>query len=166
MKKRTPAEIAHQIFELLNKRDLDTLTELYHDDLLEDFVAIGPCHGPQETRRFFEELFEAFPDFHLEPVHVVATGDDAVVQWRASGTLSGASFQGLAPNGKALELRGVDVMRFREGKLAQNTVYYDGAAFARGVGLLPPVGSWMERALFAGFNAFTTLRRVVGSPTQ
>ena len=37
----------------------------------------------------------------------------------------------------------------------------DGAALARGMGLLPPQGSAAEKAMFSAFNAFTKARGAV-----
>jgi hypothetical protein len=39
--------------------------------------------------------------------------------------------------------------------VAQNTVYYDGLAFARQIGMLPREGSTADRAVLAAFNATT-----------
>jgi hypothetical protein len=44
-------------------------------------------------------------------------------------------------------LRGCDVVEIRDGLVVDNTVYWDGAAFARQVGLLPPQGSLADRAM-------------------
>jgi len=160
--KTRPAELAGKIFEMLNARDLEGVGQLQQPDVVDDFVAIGPCRGRAEVRRFFEGLFAAFPDFHLEVQNIHGDERHATVQWHATGTLTGAPFQGVAPNGKRIELRGVDVMVFADGKLAHNTIYYDGAAFARGVGLLPPAGSRVEQGMFAAFNAVTAVRRTLG----
>ena len=46
-------------------------------------------------------------------------------------------------------------MRFEDGLLKHNTVYYDGLALARQIGLLPSEGSRTDRALQAAFNART-----------
>ena len=40
-----------------------------------------------------------------------------------------------------------------------NTAYYDGASFARQVGMLPAEGSGAERAMKGAFNAVTKMRR-------
>ncbi|MGB9374214.1 MAG: hypothetical protein WCA82_08655 [Jiangellales bacterium] len=47
------------------------------------------------------------------------------------------------------------MMRFEDGLLKHNTIYYDGLAFARQIGLLPAEGSSADRALQAVFNART-----------
>jgi predicted ester cyclase len=94
-------------------------------------------------------LFAAAPDWRIEIENVLDDGDrQAVVQWRGSGTFDGEPFQGIAPTGRRIELRGVDAVRFdADGKVEENTIYYDGAEFARQVGMLPPRGSGAYRAM-------------------
>ena len=62
------------------------------------------------------------------------------------GELRGTPFQGLAPTGKRLTLRGCDLFRFtKDGKVGENTIYYDGAEFARQIGMLPARDSLATR---------------------
>jgi hypothetical protein len=84
------------------------------------------------------------------------------VRWRAVGTFSGAPYQGIQPTGKRVELRGVDgYIEVEHGLIRRNTIFYDGAGFARAVGLLPARGSRLERALLAAFNLRTRLLRLL-----
>lgn len=160
---RDPAQLAHGLFEALNRRDVDALRVLDAPDVVDDFVAIGVFTGVEAVVGFFQELFAAMPDFHIEVVDVTAEGDTAVVQWRASGTFTGGPFQGIHATHRPVALRGVDVMRFEAGLLKHNTIYYDGLAFARQVGLLPADQSRPDRVLQAAFNARTdALARVRG----
>jgi hypothetical protein len=50
-------------------------------------------------------------------------------------------------------------MEFAEGRYVHNTIYYDGASFARQIGTLPRAGSVTEKATLAAFNATTRLRQ-------
>ena len=159
---RTPGQIARRVFDLLNEKNLDAVAELQHPDVVDDFVVLRPLRGRGEIRGFFEALFAAFPDFHLEVERITEGGDSAAVQWRSTGTFNGAPFEGIAPNGKRVEIRGVDCMTFDDGLIRHNTIYYDGASFARQVGLLPAQGSTAERGMTAAFNAVTELRKRIG----
>jgi hypothetical protein len=49
--------------------------------------------------------------------------------------------QGIAPTRRRVEIRGVDVMEIADGLIQHNTIYYDGATFARQIGLLPGLAS-------------------------
>jgi steroid delta-isomerase-like uncharacterized protein len=155
----TPSEVARTIFEALSKRDLDTAMKFNTDDAVDDFVAIGEFRGRLAIRRFFDELLAAFPDFDIAVDRIVGDDSAAVVQWHAAGTFSGGKFQGIEPTGKHVQIRGVDVMEFAEGRYVHNTIYYDGASFARQIGMLPRSGSVTEKATLFGFNASTRLRQ-------
>jgi steroid delta-isomerase-like uncharacterized protein len=155
----TPSEVARTIFEALSKRDLDTTMKFNADDAVDDYVAIGEFRGKLAIRRFFDELLAAFPDFDIAVDRIVGDDSAAVVQWHSAGTFSGGKFQGIEPTGKQVQIRGVDVMEFAEGRYVHNTIYYDGASFARQIGMLPRAGSGTEKATLAAFNATTRLRQ-------
>lgn len=153
----TPAQVAQAAFEAVNAHDPDALVANSAEDCVDDFVAVGVFRGKGEIRAFFAELFAAVPDLVLTVDRIVADGESAVVQWHGGGTFSGGPFQGIVATGKRIELQGVDFMEVSDGLLRRNTIYYDGAAFARQVGLLPPKGSRAEQAMTAAFNAKTKL---------
>ena len=46
--------------------------------------------------------------------------------------------------------------------MIDNTIYWDGAEFARQVGLLPAQGSLADRLLLRAFNAQTFVRTLIG----
>jgi steroid delta-isomerase-like uncharacterized protein len=156
---RTPVDVARAVFEAVSSRDPDGIVEFGAEDYVDDFVAVGQFHGREAIRGFFREVFAAFPDFQMTVDRIVADESSAVVQWHLSGTFSGAPFQGVHPTGRRVELRGVDVMEIAGGLIRRNTIYYDGASFARQIGLLPAQGSRADRSLVAAFNAATKLRR-------
>jgi steroid delta-isomerase-like uncharacterized protein len=155
----TPAETARAIFDALAKRELDVAMNHAAEDAVDDFVAIGEFRGKRAIRDFFEELLTAFPDFEVTVDRVVGDDEVAVVQWHAMGTFSGGPFQGIEPTGKNVSVRGVDVMEFADGRVRHNTIYYDGASFARQVGLLPRAGSAPDKAMLSAFNVVTRARQ-------
>lgn len=146
-------ESARRIFKALQARDTSIVEQADHEDVVDDFVAIGVMRGRAEVRAFFEELFAAFPDFDIHVENILGDADHAVVQWRAGGTFTGTPFQGFHATGRRIELRGCDVMRFEQGLLRYNTIYYDGLGFARDIGVLPRQGSVADQALMAAVNA-------------
>lgn len=152
---QAPEKVARSVFEALNDHNLGKVDEVVTPDTVDDFVPVGEFHGPEAIRGFFVETLAAFPDFSITVDRVVSAGSTAVVQWHLSGTFTGGTFQGINPTGRRVELRGVDVMDVKDGKVQHDTIYYDGAAFARQVGMLPQKDSPADRAFLAGFNART-----------
>lgn len=156
---------AREIFRrLFDDRDLSDPYAYWSDDSVDHFLAAGESvSGAPALAEWFSRLFAAVPDWRLEVENVVDDGDDqVVVQWTGTGTFTGAPFLGIQSTGRRIELRGCDVIRLdADGRIASNTIYYDGAAFARQVGLLPTQGSRADRVITQAFNGLTTLRRKV-----
>jgi steroid delta-isomerase-like uncharacterized protein len=164
---QTPAEIAREMFAaLFDDRDLSDPYRYWTDRSVDHFLAAGrSVRGAEGLAQWFRDLFAAVPDWSLEIDNVVDDGDrQAVVQWHATGTMSGATpFLGIEPNGRRVDIRGVDVLRFdADGKVDTNTVYYDGAQFARDLGMLPPRDSAADKGMLAAFNGLTKLKRRLG----
>jgi steroid delta-isomerase-like uncharacterized protein len=155
-----PAALMRKLLEAVAAKDLDAMWAMQHDDVVEDFVALGEFKGKDKVGAFFSELFSAAPDMQFT-INRIVGGDDriAVGEWSLNGTFNGGPFQGLEPTGRHVELRGVDVMEFDEGRLRRNTIYYDGLGFARQVGMLPREGSAADRAMTSSFNALTKARK-------
>ncbi len=132
-------------------------------DGIDDVVPLGVFRGPDEVRRLFTEIFAAMPDGTMTVTRLFADHETAAVEYRMEGTFSGAPFQGIEPTGKRVEIRGFDCLEIDdEGKISRNTGYYDGAAFARAIGMLPPQNSGAEKAMTAAFNAVTKVRARAG----
>jgi steroid delta-isomerase-like uncharacterized protein len=160
---RTPSEIAHETFRILfEERDLSDPYRFWSDRSTNHFLAAGETVvGAKALAAWFAAFFAAVPDWQMEILNTVDDGDrGVVVKWRGRGTLTGAPFQGIEPNGRRVEVNGVDVFRLdADGKVEENTIYYDGAEFARQVGMLPPRDSTADRLMLAAFNLQTRLRR-------
>jgi steroid delta-isomerase-like uncharacterized protein len=156
---RTPAEVARAAFDAVIAKDLDRIVAAGAPDYVDDFVPVGLFRGRDAVRGFFREMFAAFPDFEMTLDRIVAGDSSAAVQWHLSATFTGGPFLGIEPTGRRIEVRGVDVMEIADGLIQHNTIYYDGASFARQVGLLPAQGSRGDRALISAFNLASKLRR-------
>ncbi|HEX6460951.1 MAG TPA: ester cyclase [Thermoleophilaceae bacterium] len=169
-KRKTKAQLTEEhalsYFDAVTARDLDAMVAHMADDVIEDITPVGILRGTGEVRQFFGELFAAFPDFEFSVERATSTASTSAVQWRATGTFRGAPFQGIEPTGRRVEMRGCDCIDVEDGKITRNTAYYDGAAFARGLGMLPQTGSGGEKAMLAAFNAVTKVRSRFASPPR
>ena len=157
----TPEQVAKSYFDALAARDAQKMAEHWHPEGIEDLTAFGIFRGPDEIRGFFDELFAAIPDAETIVDRVVADDRHAVVQWRMRGNFSGGRFQGLDAPGKWVEMRGCDVLEIEDGRIVRNTAYSDGLDFARQVGMLPPQGSGVEKALYGAFNGANKLKQTL-----
>ena len=152
-------KVARSYFDAVKRRDPDAMADHWHADGIEDIVPLGVFRGPEGVRTLFREMFAAVPDIEFAVDAITADGKAAAVRWRAEGTFTGRRFQDLEPTGGRITLRGCDVLEVEDGKLTRNTAFYDGADFARGVGMLPARDSGGERAMKSAFNAATKARK-------
>jgi steroid delta-isomerase-like uncharacterized protein len=162
---RTAGETAQALFDAINKHDPDAAVACGHPQRYEDeFLALGETiRGREAMREYFATMMAALPDLQMDIGRLTATDGVAVVEWTLTGTFSGGPFGGLRPTGKRVELRGCEVMEIDQGLVGHNTIYFDGAEFARQVGMLPPRNSAPDKALTAAFNAATGLRTWIRS---
>jgi steroid delta-isomerase-like uncharacterized protein len=156
------ASVARGYFEAVGRRDLDAMTAFYEPGGTGEIHGLVELRVPDTYRDWFGGLFRAFPDFRMEILDVMATGDKAAVRWHATGRFDGeGSFEGLRPNGASVDVQGCDVLTIREGRIHRNDAYMNGAEMARQLGALPPAGSAPEKALTAALNLKTRLVEAV-----
>jgi len=145
-------ELIGWAFDVLNGHDVAPLRALWTDATVERFPG-RTCHGSDEIAAYFEALFAALPDLHLEIVALVEHDDDVFAHWHLTGTHTGAAMEGIDPTGRPIALDGIDHFVVRDGRVVSNFVVYDQMQFARQVGMLPADGSRADRATKAAFNA-------------
>lgn len=104
--------------DAVNSGNLEALDALVAPDSVDHDPAPGQVAGPAGFQAMFGELRTAFPDLHIEVVHLTASGDDVAFAYTVSGTHQG-DFQGNAPTGKSFSVRGVQISRIRDGKLVE-----------------------------------------------
>ncbi|EUA06084.1 snoaL-like polyketide cyclase family protein [Mycobacterium kansasii 732] len=162
----TNAEWVREVFRrIFDERDFSHAQDFWSDDSVDYFLATGETvRGAAALTQWFTGLFAAVPDWRLVIENVVDDGTgQVVVQWKGCGSFTGSPFQGIEATGRRVEILGCDVIRLApDGRVASNTVYYDGAGFARQIGMLPMMGTRADRLVTRGFNAITKLRRRVG----
>jgi len=102
----------------LNAGNVDAAVESFAEDAVDHDPAPGQGPGRAGFRTFFQSLAGAFPDAHIEAAHMVADEDHVCIAYTLSGTHQG-DFQGIAPTGKRIEARGVQIGRFQDAKIVE-----------------------------------------------
>jgi predicted ester cyclase len=160
---QTAREVVTEYFDALRAQDLARAVGTWKPGSLDRLHGFSDLVAPDGIRSYFGSIFAAMPDFQFEVLSMVAEGDDVAVRWRATGTFDGAGkFEGLAPNGRSVELEGLDLLTVSGGKIVANEAYTNAMEFARQVGALPPRGSSAESAMAAAFNAKTAIAKRLG----
>jgi ketosteroid isomerase-like protein len=105
--------------EAFNRHDVDAVMEAMTSDCVFETTAPpdgGRHEGTAAVRAAWEELFAASPTAHFEAEDVIATGDRCIVQWRYTWSDDGTEHH----------IRGVDVLRVRNGRVAEKFAYVKG----------------------------------------
>ncbi len=81
-------------------------------------------HGKEEATRYYRQWWSAFPDVNIEVERIVAAGEWVVVEASSTATHLGP-FMGIPPTGRKVLSRVCCVIRVLDGKMVEETVYYD-----------------------------------------
>lgn len=164
----TTTEVAKRYFEALSAHDLDAAIDCWEHGGVDRLVGQQELVAPHDTKAYFKELFEAFPDFRFEVVDTTTYRNRTAVRWRAAATFAGPGlFQGFEPNGAHIALEGCDLVTVADGKIRALDAYLDSGTIARQLGFLPPSGSPGEARLAALANLRTrVLSAIHGSEPE
>lgn len=103
----------------INAGEIDAGVDvLFAPDAVDHDPAAGQGPGREGFRAFFHELTNAFPDAHLEPEVTVADDEHVSFAYTLSGHHNG-TFQGVEPTGNRIEVRGVQIGRFADGRIVE-----------------------------------------------
>jgi len=133
-------DLAEQGTQLYNAGDVEGLVNLY----TEDATLVNPF-GTFEGRAAIHEAWSrekaAFPDRTATLDVIVEQGDMLADEWTFAGTHTGPLVMPdgteLPPTGKRVELRGMELVQVRDGKVAVHHQYWDSMAVAGQLGVLP-----------------------------
>ncbi|MDY0914537.1 MULTISPECIES: ester cyclase [Rathayibacter] len=128
---------AQQAFgEAVNAGDFAAFDALVAPDSVDHDPAPGQAPGPEGYAAFFGDLRTAFPDMALEVEKLVADDDSVAFAYTLTGTQTGV-FQGHAPTGKSVKIRGMQISTFVDGKLAERWGSSDELGILTQLGLAP-----------------------------
>jgi ketosteroid isomerase-like protein len=107
--------------EAFNRHDVDAIMAAMTDDCVFENTYPPPdgerYQGQAAVRAIWAELFRSSPHASFETEEIFAAGDRCLVRWR---------YTWIDRGGKAGHIRGVDVFRVRDGKVAEKLAYVKG----------------------------------------
>ena len=113
--------VVERFGDAFDQRDLETVMSLVTDDIVFESTSPSPdggrFEGADAVRAVWATLFADTADPHFETEETVLLGNRAVVRWRYSWR---------EPSGDRGHVRGVDVLRLRDGKIAEKLSYVKG----------------------------------------
>ena len=127
-----------ELEELYNEEgNLDAAEEIYTPDFVGHEPTIGEIRGVEGAMQYAATMRLAFPDLSCTVEDQVAEGDKVVSRWSARGTHQGET-EDLGPaTGNRVEITGISIERFSEGKVAESWDNYDALGMMQQLGLVP-----------------------------
>src|SRR5213596_1416782 len=139
----TPGQLweEHVRHEFVTHNTEDTLATMVEDAYVNHIPVLTGGVGRDELREFYSERFipQMPPDTEMTPVSRTI-GEDQLVDemvFKFTHTIRmDWMLPGVAPTGKRVEVPLVAIVRFREGKLAHEHIYWDQASVLAQIGLI------------------------------
>lgn len=127
--------VARKFFEEFTKGNLQAVADLMHEDHVFHFPLLpGPVDKPGHIVGQ-AAVKVAFPDYSMEVTEQVAEGDLVFSRLHVTGTHHG-EFMGRPGSGKAFEVATFNVMRIRDGQVADEWDEFDTLDFLAQLGIV------------------------------
>jgi len=126
--------------EIINLADLDAVEAELPAFIAADYVDHNSPEGPRGPSGYMAHLRalrNTFPDFQCEVVDIIAERDRVASRVRGLGTHLG-EFLGLKPTNKRVDVRGINVDRIENGRIAEHWGEADTLGMLLAMGLAPP----------------------------
>jgi steroid delta-isomerase-like uncharacterized protein len=136
----TNKELLDRYVELYNAGDLDACMELYAEDASQR-MHDGVFEGIDAIAERLARDLTAFPDAKYVVNSFFAEGDKFADEWTFTGTNTGplrlTDGSEIPATGKPVEIRGMEYVEVRDGKIVVDNLYYDFLAAVAQLGLVP-----------------------------
>ena len=133
-------ELLDRYVELYNEGDLEACIDLYAEDATQR-MHDGIFEGPDAIRARLARDLEAFADAHYVVDSFVDEGDRFADEWTFTGAHTGPfrlpDGTEIPATGKQVEIKGMELVEVRDGKIVVDNLYYDFMASLVQLGLVP-----------------------------
>ena len=117
-----------------NRANMAAFDRYFADDFVVH-MATGDM-SRDEYRGLCQAYFAAFPDLHISEDGWVAEGDRVTKIWTARSTHKG-DFMGIPASGNKMEVKGIEVFRIANEKIAELWVSMDTLGMMQQMGAIP-----------------------------
>jgi steroid delta-isomerase-like uncharacterized protein len=133
-------ELLDRYVERYNAGDLDTCMDLYAEDAVQR-MHDGAFEGLEAIRDRLARDLDAFADANYVVESFVEDGDRFADEWTFTGTNTGPfrlpDGTEVPATGKRVEIKGMELVEVRGGKILVDNLYYDFMAAVAQLGLVP-----------------------------
>ncbi len=128
--------LARRAWEIVSSANLDLLEEVYAPDLVWH-EPDQDVRGIEEGKRYVSDALVAFPDAQVSVEDMIGEGDKVVSRYTIRGTHQGETEEFGPPTGRQIELTGITIHRFEDGKIVEEWEIFDTLSMLKQLGLAP-----------------------------
>jgi steroid delta-isomerase-like uncharacterized protein len=136
-------ELMSKMMDAFFRQDYDAAAELYAPDAIAESPELGEMKGRDQIVDYMKQFFMSFPDGRYEQIAGYEDGNHAIDEGVFHGTNTGPiPLPGggeMPATGKAVSIKGVDVITVENGMIARHNFYYDQMAFMSQLGMMPEI---------------------------
>lgn len=121
--------------EAVQTGNFELFKEVVSSENIDHDPAAGQVQGPEGYRMFFTGLRTAFPDMRVALETVVADDESIAFAYTLTGTQTGP-LMGFAPTGKKIKIRGMQISKFKNGKMVERWGSSDELGMLQQLGIL------------------------------
>lgn len=129
------AAVRRLISEAQENGKLEVVDELFADDFVDHTPLPGLPANRDGVKMLFAGMRAAFPDLHIRIDEQVADGEKVVTRKTFLGTHRG-DFIGIPGTGRPLAFEVIDVLTFRNDRIAEHRVVFDRMSLMQQLGAM------------------------------
>ena len=137
-------QVVRRYYDAMNRHDAKAAAA----EFAADAKNFGRPVGRQGIEDRLVDIFTTFPDWHMEIVEILASGDDVIVRARVTGTHRGVAKMalngmpvGAAARGKSFEVSHIHWQTLQGGQIVEHYANRDDLGMLRQLGLLSVVAA-------------------------
>jgi predicted ester cyclase len=131
------AVVRREIEEIFNHTgNLDAADEIYAPNYVGHDPTFGDLDGPEAAKQSAAMYRQAFPDVEATIEDQIAEGDKVVTRFTARGTHQGETEAFGPPTGNRIEVTGITIERFADGKVVEDWTNFDALGLMQQLGLV------------------------------
>ncbi|MBK8497650.1 MAG: ester cyclase [Flavobacteriales bacterium] len=139
-------ECLRKVFAMFETGDVAGMEDCVAENMIENSPVPGiTSTGIQALRDVATMHHGAFPDTKITVISMVADGDMVYAHYNMKGTNTGAMGPDMPATGKTMDVNGVDIVRFENGKGAEHWGYWEEMKMMEQMGMMPAPGDQKKK---------------------
>ena len=111
--------------KIWNEGNVEVIDEVYSADLIRHGADGQEVVGAEAFKAYIGVMRSIYPDLNVAVNGEFGSGDMLTVHWTVTGTNKGALSEEVPATGKSINISGVTIFKFKDGKIAEEWAYWN-----------------------------------------